>query len=118
MTQHDEANRTRGDEQGRCDQNLSPSNCPFPCCGSNTRSLHFLRRGCIPEFFCVEIHDREPNAVFHFSFAKVMEVRVPVRIMLEILGDAFGNQNMSRIAAIHHSFRHVNAGASHVRFAV
>ena len=81
-------------------------------------SLHFLRHGRIPEFFCVEIHDRKPNAVFHLSFAKVMEVRAPVRIMLEILGDAFGNQNMSRIAAIHHSLRHVNPGASDVRFAV
>src|SRR5258708_13713713 len=98
MTQHDEANHTRGDEQGRYDQNLSPSNCSFPCCGSNTRSLHFLRHGRIPEFFCVEFHDRKPNAVFHLGFAEVMELRAPWRIMLEILADAFGNYDMSVIA--------------------
>src|SRR5439155_52057 len=96
----------------------SPLFCTLPCCGSNTRSLHFFGHGRIPEFFRVEIHDRKPNAVFHLSFAEVMEVRAPVRIMLEILGDAFGNQNMPRITAIHHSLRHVNPGASDVRSAV
>ena len=37
-------------------------------------------------------------------------MRTPSRVLFQILGDAHGEQNVSGIAAIHHSLRDVDAG--------
>src|SRR5258705_11323252 len=39
---------------------------------------------------------------------------MPLWVMLQVIGDAFGNQNVPRIAAIHHPLRDVNPSAGNV----
>ena len=54
--------------------------------------------------------------MFDFTLAKFMQVRLPVRVFLEIFSDVLREQNVSGIAAVHDPLCDVDAGASHVRF--
>ena len=54
--------------------------------------------------------------MFYFTLAKLMQVRLPVRVFLEIFSDVLREQNVSGIAAVHDPLRDIDAGASHVRF--
>ena len=54
-------------------------------------------------------------AVFYFAFSEIMEVRLPMSVLLQIFGDAFREENVSGVAAIHHALGHVNARAGDVR---
>ena len=54
--------------------------------------------------------------MFYFTLAKFMQVRLPVRVFLEIFSDVLREQNVSGIAAVHDPLCHIDAGASHVRF--
>src|SRR6266404_8194507 len=54
--------------------------------------------------------------MFYFTLAKLMQVRLPVRVFLEIFSDMFREQNVSGIAAIHDPLCDIDARASHVRF--
>src|SRR4029077_1710542 len=70
----------------------------------------------VPELLSVQIHQGEANAMFDFTLAKFMQVRLPVRIFLEIFSDMLREQDMSGIAAVHDPLRDIDAGASNVRF--
>src|SRR6476661_2893306 len=48
--------------------------------------------------------------------AKFMQVRLPVRVFLEIFSDVLRQQNVSGIAAVHDPLCDIDAGASHIRF--
>jgi len=48
------------------------------------------------------------------GFAKFMQLRAPLRILLEIVRDPFRQQNVSAITAIHHPLRNVDPGAGNV----
>ena len=52
--------------------------------------------------------------MFHFTLAKIVEVRVPARERREIFGHVFRQKNVTGIAAIHHPLRHVNARPGNV----
>ena len=54
--------------------------------------------------------------MFYFTLAKFMQVRLPVRVFLEIFSDVLREQNVSGIAAVHDPLCDIDAGASHVRF--
>src|SRR5437867_10098313 len=54
--------------------------------------------------------------MFYFTLAKFMQVRLPVRVLLEIFSDVLRQQNVSGIAAVHDPLCHIDASASHVRF--
>ena len=56
------------------------------------------------------------NAMFDFTLAKFMQVRLPVRVFLQILSDVLREQNGSGLTAVHDPLRDIDAGASHVRF--
>jgi hypothetical protein len=47
--------------------------------------------------------------VFDFTFAEIEQVRPPLRILLEIVRDTFGEQDVSGIAAIHDALRHIDS---------
>ncbi len=47
--------------------------------------------------------------MFHFAFAEIVQERLPFRIVFKIFRHVPGEKNVSRVAAIHHSLRHVNA---------
>src|SRR5882757_9934513 len=54
--------------------------------------------------------------MFYFTLAEFMQVRLPVRVFLEIFSDMLREQNVSGIAAVHDPLCDIDAGASHVRF--
>ena len=54
------------------------------------------------------------GAVFHFAFAKVMQERLPARIMFEIFRDMPGDKNVPSIAAIHYPLCHVDSSTGHI----
>ncbi len=56
--------------------------------------------------------------MFHFVFAEIAQVRLPLPILDEIFGDMLREQNVSRIATIHDPFRHVNSRTGDVRLLV
>src|SRR5207253_10790439 len=54
--------------------------------------------------------------MFYFTLAKFMQVRLPVRVFLQIFSDVLREQNVSGIAAVHDPLCDIDAGASYVRF--
>src|SRR2546430_2374877 len=54
--------------------------------------------------------------MFYFTLAKFMQVRLPVRVFLEIFSDVLREQNVSGIAAVHDPLCDVDPSASYVRF--
>ena len=74
----------------------------------NLEPLWHLR---IPDSITVEIHHVDTDAMFDLAFAKVVKERSPARILCEIIGDAFGKENVTGIAAVHHALGHVYSGA-------
>ena len=65
----------------------------------------------IPDSITVEIHHVDTDAVFDLAFAKVVKKRSPARILCQIIGNPFGEQNVTGIAAVHHALGHVDSGA-------
>ena len=61
-----------------------------------------------------EIDDANANVVLYFAGAKIMQQRLPMLVLLQILGDTLGQQNVSSVAAIHHPLGHVNPRAGDV----
>ena len=72
----------------------------------------------VAEFPRVEIDQGNAQPVFHFTFAEVVQVRTPLRKMLEVISDVFGEEDVPGIAAIHDALRDVNCGAGHARLLV
>src|SRR5215831_10981998 len=54
--------------------------------------------------------------MLYFTLAEFMQVRLPVRVFLEIFSDVLGEQNVSGIGAVHDPVCDIDASASHVRF--
>src|SRR5262249_40913809 len=70
----------------------------------------------IAKLASVQIHYRDVNAMFYFTFAKFMQVRLPVRVFLKIFSDVLRKQDVSRITAVHDPLCDVDPRAGHVRF--
>ena len=56
--------------------------------------------------------------MFHFHLAEIMQLRLPVSALFEIFSDALGKQDVSGVAAIHHSLRDVHPNAGRIRLLV
>src|SRR5215469_3604062 len=54
--------------------------------------------------------------MFDFTLAKFMQVRLPVRVFLQIFSDVLRQQNVSGVATVHDPLCDIDASASHVRF--
>src|SRR6476620_4628460 len=54
--------------------------------------------------------------MLYFTLAEFMQVRLPVRVFLQIFSDVLRQQDVSGIAAVHDALCDIDAGASHVRF--
>jgi len=76
--------------------------------------FELFRRLWIAGVIRVEINDSERCAVFYFANSQIMQERPPAPILFEVVGDAFGQQNVSRIATIHHALGDVNTGSGNV----
>ncbi len=53
--------------------------------------------------------------MLYFALAKFVQVRAPLPILFQILGDTLGEKNVAGIAAIHHTLCDVDARAGDVR---
>jgi len=49
---------------------------------SDTGRLQLFRQCRIPKLLSVQIHKRDMNAMFDFTFTEFMQVRLPVRVFL------------------------------------
>jgi len=53
--------------------------------------------------------------MFYFTFAKIVQMRIPVGIRRKIVRHTFRQKNVPGIAAIHHPLRHVDSRAGNIR---
>ena len=58
------------------------------------------------------------HAILHFAQAKLVQERLPTRIVFKIFGDMFRDQNVTAITAIHHPLGNVDASARDIRLFV
>ena len=56
--------------------------------------------------------------MLQFAFAQLMQIRSPARILFQVFADMLGDQNVSGIATIHDSLRHVDASPGDIRLLV
>ena len=53
-------------------------------------------------------------AMFHFAFAELVQVRLPMRIMFQVFGHMPRQKDVAGVAAIHHSLGDVDPGAGDI----
>ncbi|MDQ6912146.1 MAG: hypothetical protein M3128_04660, partial [Verrucomicrobiota bacterium] len=56
--------------------------------------------------------------MLYFYFAKVVQLRLPLPILRQVIRGARGKQDMTGIAAIHHPLRHVHPRARQVQLVI
>ena len=61
-----------------------------------------------------KIYDLDLLSVFYLAFAEMVEKRPPMFELLQVLGHSLREKNVTGIAAIHHSLRHVDACAGNI----
>src|SRR5207247_9214121 len=74
-----------------------------------------LRRLSVAEFLSVKIDDSDLLTVFQLDVTEFVQMRLPKTVLREIVGHAFGDQNVPSIAAIHHSLRDIDSHSSDIR---
>ncbi len=52
--------------------------------------------------------------VLHLTLAEVVQERLPMAVLREIVRHPFGEENVPGVAAIHHPLRHVDAPAGDI----
>ena len=62
----------------------------------------------------MEIDYMDALAVFHRALAQVMQLRLPLPVVLQIVGYMSGEKNVSRISAIHHPLGDINSSAGDI----
>jgi len=72
----------------------------------------------IAETILVEAKQVKPQPILDFAFAEIMQTRLPMPVLAQVFRNMRGQKNMSSIAAIHHSLRHVDSGTGYIRFLI
>jgi hypothetical protein len=99
-------------EQASCDQHSGDGNPAYSgAMLAGLESSGWLR---VPDSITIEIYHVDTDAVFHLAFAEVVKKRSPPRVLSEIIGNTFRQQNVTVIAAIHHALGHVYSGSCDV----
>jgi len=60
----------------------------------------------------------DADSVFHFHFAQIVQLRLPMSVLLEIFGHTLRQQDVSGIPAIHYSLGDIDSDAGGVRAVV
>src|SRR6266568_7820783 len=81
-------------------------------------SPEFLRNLWIAEIIFVEVKEVQAQAVLHFALAQIVQVRLPVPVLGQILCHMLGQKNMPGITTIHDALCDVESRPCHVRFVV
>lgn len=66
----------------------------------------------------MEIDDMKLESVLNLARSKIMQVRLPVAIVGQILGQTFGYKNMSGVPAIHHALADVDCRPSNIHLVI
>ena len=82
------------------------------------QSLELFRAVGVAQVIGIQIYDTDAHAVLQFAFAQLMQIRSPARILFQVFADMLGDQNVSGIATIHDSLRHVDASPGDIRLLV
>ena len=56
--------------------------------------------------------------MFPFTFAEIMQIRLPLVVLLEIFGSVLRHENVTGVTAVHDALGDVDAGAGNVRLFV
>jgi hypothetical protein len=81
-------------------------------------SLESLRDLRIAKILFVEVKQVQVQAVLHLTLAQIVEVRLPVPVLGQIVRYMFGQKNMPGIAAIQNPLRDIYSRSCKVRFVV
>ena len=76
--------------------------------------LELLRNLLISDFLAGEVNDANMLTVFYLAFAKIVQVRLPMIVLLKILGGMFRDQDVSGISTVHYPLRDIDSGAGNV----
>jgi hypothetical protein len=72
----------------------------------------------IAEAILVQVKQMQAQAVLDFAFTEIMQARLPMPVLAQVLRHVRGQENMSGIAAIHDALRQINSRTGYVRFLV
>src|SRR5438128_1550883 len=72
-------------------------------------SPEFLRNLRIAEIIFVEVKQVQAQSMLYLALAQIVQVRLPVPVLGQILRHMPGQKNMSRIAAIQHPLGDVDS---------
>ena len=53
--------------------------------------------------------------MLHFTLSQIVQMRLPMSVLFEIFGDMFGQQDVTGVAAVHYSLRHVDSSPGDIR---
>ena len=81
-------------------------------------ALELLRDLGIAEVIFVEVKEVQPQTVLHLTLAQIVQVRLPVPVLGQILRHVPGQKNMPGIAAIQHPLRDIYSRSCKVCFVV
>ena len=73
-----------------------------------------MRQGRITDTVFAEINDVKSQSVLHFALAKIVQVRLPMSILSQIICDVFRKKDVSGVSAVHYPLGYVNSAAGDV----
>jgi len=76
--------------------------------------LELARQFRITNLIRVETEEAHAHAMFHFTWAKLVQERLPVRVLFEVFRDMSGKQDVSGITTVHYPLGNVYAGTGDV----
>ena len=77
-------------------------------------SLKLLWELTVPHVVGPQIDEGHLHPVLHFTCAEIVQERSPLLVFFQIFGDVFGEQNVTRVAAVHHPLRHVDSSTREI----
>jgi hypothetical protein len=72
-------------------------------------SLEFVRDLWIAQIIFVEVKHVQAQAVLYFALAQIMQVRLPVSVFGQVVGNMPGQKNMPGITAVHYALRDIDS---------
>jgi hypothetical protein len=72
----------------------------------------------IAEAIFVEVKQVQTQPVLDFALAQIMQARLPMPVLTQVLRYVRGQKNMPGITAIHHTLRNIDSRTGYIRFLV
>jgi hypothetical protein len=72
----------------------------------------------IAEAIFVQAKQVQPQPVLDFAFTEIMQARLPMPVLAQVLRHVRRQKNVTGVAAIHHALRNVDSRTGYVRFLI